>query len=94
MDLSVAPAVLGSEEVVVLPPLAVSTVGQEFTDYPANIEDAKAQPPWIVPQPLPIGGPSPTANMPTLLCLPESGKTPAESRQYPKRSNRSPFLTP
>ncbi len=32
--------------------------------------------------------------MPALLCLPESGKTPAESRRYPKQSNRSPFLTP
>jgi hypothetical protein len=32
--------------------------------------------------------------MPTLLRLPESGKTPAESRRYPERSNQSPFLTP
>jgi hypothetical protein len=94
VDLSVASAALGSEEVVALPPPAVPTVRQESTDYSANIENAKAQPPWIVPQTPPIGGPSPTANMPTLLRLPESGKTPAESRQYPERSNWSPFLTP
>ena len=80
VDLSVAPAALGSEEVVAQPPSADPTVGQESTDYPANIKNAKAQPPWIVPQPPPNGGPSPTANMPALLHLPESGKTPAESR--------------
>jgi hypothetical protein len=94
VDLSVAPAALGSEEVVALLPSADPTVGQETTDFPMNIENAKAQLPWIVPQTPPIGGPSPTANMPTLLCLPESGKTPAESCRYPKGSNRSPFLTP
>ncbi len=78
-----------------LPPPAVPTVGQESTaDFPANIEDVTAQLPWIVPQPPPIGEPSPKAAMSTLLCLPESGKTPAKSRRYPKRSNRSPFLTP
>ena len=81
VDLSDVPAALGSEEVVALPPPAIPTVGQESTaDFPANIEDATAQLPWIVPQPPPIGEPSPKANMPTLLCLPESGKTPAENR--------------
>jgi hypothetical protein len=50
VDLSVVPAAaLGSEEVVALPPPAVPTVGQESTDFPANIKNAKAQPPWIVP---------------------------------------------
>ena len=83
VDLSVAPAALGGEEVVAQPPSA-TVVGKEST----------AQPPWIDPQPPPIGGPSPTANMPTLLRLAESGKTPAESRRYPERNNRSPFLTP
>ena len=68
VDLSVAPAALGGEEVVAQPPSA--TVGEETT----------AQPPWIDPQPPPIGGPSPTANMPTLLRIAESGKTPAERR--------------
>jgi hypothetical protein len=29
-----------------------------------------------------------------VACLPEPGKTPAESRRYPERSNWSPFLTP
>ena len=75
VDPSVVPATLGSEEVVALLPPAVPTVGQEsMADFPANIEDATAQLPWIVPQPPPIGEPSPKANMPTLLCLPESGK--------------------
>ena len=32
--------------------------------------------------------------MPTLLCLPASGITPAENRRYPKQSNRSPYFTP
>ncbi len=95
MDPSVVPVALGSEEVVALPQPAVPTVDQESTaDFPANIENATAQLPWIVPHPPPIGEPSPKAKMPTLLCLPESGKTPAESRRYPERSNRSPFLTP
>jgi hypothetical protein len=95
MDPSVVSATQGSEEVMALPPPAVPTVGQESTaDFPANIEDATAQLPWIVPQLPSIGEPSPKATMPTLLCLPESGKTPAESRRYPKRSNWSPFLTP
>ena len=81
VDPSVIPATLGSEEVVALLPPAVPTVGQESTaDFPANIEDVTAQLPWIVPQPPPIGEPSPKANMPTLLRLPESGKTPAENR--------------
>ncbi len=83
VDLSVAPAALGGEEVVALPPSADPTAGQETTDFSTNIKNAKTQPPWIVPQPPPIGGLSPTANMPTLLCLPESGKSPAESRRYP-----------
>ena len=95
MDPSVVPATLGSEEVVALPPPVVPTVGKESTaNFPANIEDATVQLPWIVPQLPPIQEPSPKANMPTLLCLPESGKTPAESRCYPKQSNQSPFLTP
>ncbi len=55
VDLSVAPAALGSEEVVALPPSANPTVCQETTDFPTNIENAKAQLPWIVPQPPPIG---------------------------------------
>jgi hypothetical protein len=80
VDLSVAPAAVGGEEVVAQPPSADPTVGQETTDFPTNIENPKAQPPWIDPQPPPFGGPSPTTNMPALLCLPESGKTPAESR--------------
>jgi hypothetical protein len=62
VDLSVVPAALGGEEVVAQPPSA--TVSKETT----------AQPPWIDPQLPPIGGLSPTANMPTLLCLAESGK--------------------
>ena len=92
VDLSVVPAAAqGSEEVVALPPPAVPTVNQESADFPANIKNATV---WIVPQPPPIGEPSPIANMPTLIRLPESGKTPAESCRNPKRSNRSPFLTP
>jgi hypothetical protein len=94
VDLIVAPAALGGEEVVVQPPSANPTVGQESTDFPTNIKNAKVQPPWIVPEPPPFGGPSPTANMLTLLCLPESEKTPDQSRRYPEQSNRSPFLTP
>jgi hypothetical protein len=71
VDPSVVPAALSSEEVVEPPPPAVPTVGQETTaDFPANIEDATAQLPWIDPQSPPIGEPSPKANMPTLLRLP------------------------
>jgi hypothetical protein len=94
VDLSVVAAAFGGEEVVAQPLAADSTVGKETTDFPTNIKNAKPQPPWIDPQPPPIGGPSPTANMPTLLLLPESGKTPVQSCRYPKRTNRSPFLTP
>ncbi len=36
VDLSVAPAALGSEEVVVLPPPADPKVGQESTDFPCE----------------------------------------------------------
>ncbi len=79
---------------MLLPPI-VPTVNQESTaDTPANLEEATAQLPPIVPQPPPIGEPSPKATMPTLLCLPASGITPAENCRYPKRSNRSPYYTP
>jgi hypothetical protein len=94
-DPPVVPATLDSKEVVALPPPIVPTVGQESTaDTPANIEDATVQLPWIVPQSPPIGEPSPKATMPTLLCLPASGITPAENRCYPKQSNWSPYFTP
>ena len=47
VDLSVAPAALGGEEVVAQPPS--TTVSQETTDCPTNIKNTKAQPPWIDP---------------------------------------------
>jgi hypothetical protein len=65
-----------------------------MADTPANLEEATVQLPWIVPQPPPIGEPSPKATMPTLLRLPASGITPAENCRYPKRSNRSLYFTP
>jgi hypothetical protein len=37
VDLSVAPAALGSEEIVAQPPSADPTVSQETIDFPTNI---------------------------------------------------------
>ncbi len=55
VDPPAVPATLDSEEIVVLPPPIVPAVGQESTAVtPANLEEATAQLPWIVPQPPPI----------------------------------------
>ena len=95
VDPPAVPTTLDSKEVLVLLPPIVPTVDQEsMADTPANLEEATAQLLWIVPQPPPIGEPSPKATIPTLLCIPASGITPAENRHYPEQSNWSPYFTP